>query len=529
MPTINSPIKDLLPSVDIPVIYDVIRQLMRITGISPKTIIRFPGEDAKMKQWNSQTIGALSGALNIWPHLDNVRIEVEEDFNPDRILNMAVKAPENPYLFVDRELNVLLNAVYSPTNVTINVIYEGVDKNEAMRWRNDVRTRMAQGREINLHTLKYSYGLPPEFEALLMHIYDLRSNVGSYSDNIEDWWYKCASPKFTVSTDQAGNHATIVVAEQQSMVQGVFDWEMPEKMRKSTDADMWEVSFAYKFTFDKPIEINAKYPMLVHQQLIGDVFRQYNNFKPYEDILRELQLSGKYLSQFQGDRQIVNSLANKGVTLPIEDDWQPLPKTVPTGTVRVFTALVSISEADKRSLLDLKNLGQFQLVPLLLDFMAAGEYPYMTQHMASILQLTLFEGYDVLDPADFQVNSDLTITATRDLDVRKMYHVRLALNANILSLMPGALSRIKAFGGNLASVLAQALNGALGESGRDPDLKKNALNAYDLGRLGLQGGMLPPSYSYSLFQTLFVVAKRLDEYQPSGANPHAIDHPFVAV
>jgi hypothetical protein len=532
MPNLSIPISDLMSSVERPIIYDVIRQLMVITGIPPTALIRFFGEDAGAMQMNSQTIGALSAQNNLWPHLDKLRIEVEEDFNPDRILSMSVKDEDNNYIFVDRALNVLLKPAYSSTNVVIRITYEGVDRNEASRWRNDVRTRLAMGRETNIHDINYSYELPAALEALLIHIFDLRENaaIAPYGETIGQWWAKCASSKFTVSTTQAGTHATIMLAERQAFVQGFFDWpdEIPEKASKSTDADMWEVVFSYKFTYEKPIAVVAKYPLLIHQQFIGDVFRQYNNYKPQEDILKELSLSGTFFNRFQGDQDLIKRLANKGVTIPIEDDWQPLRGTIPSYTLKIFTGLVGISATDKRMLMDLKDLGDFQLVKALKDFIAASEYAHMTEHAGSILQLTLYEGYQVLSPEDFEVTADLIVQATRDLDLRKMYHLRLSIYANILGLQASAVQRVRN-NHDVAVLLAKAINASLTESGRDPDLKKNALNAYDLGLLGLDGGQIPPTYSYSLFQTLFIDANRMDQYQPPAPNPVAINHPQVFI
>jgi hypothetical protein len=516
-----------MSSVERPVIYDVIRQLMELTGLSDKTMIRFFGEDAQAAQWGS-TIGAAQPYRNLWPHRAAVTIEVEEDFDPNHMLNMAVKDSENPYLFVDRDLNVLVKPAYSPSNVTIKVVYHGVDKNEAQKWRNDVRTRYVQGRELNLHTLTYSYALPAGLEGLLLHVYDLRSNVAPDGLSLGQWWAKCASPKFTKVVTQAGTHPVIVVAETQSNVQGYFDFEgAPERQSKSSEPDMWEVSFSYKFKYDKPIEMNAQYPLVVHQQPLAEQFRQFNNAKPHEDILRQLSLSGQYLNNFTGNAQLAKRLANKGVTLPLEDDWLPLQGTVPSSTVKVLTGMAGISAEDKRSLLDLTDLGNFMLTPEIVAFMKESEYPYMSGHAASIFQITVYEGYNVLPISDIEVTSGLMVRATRDLDLRKLYHVRLGLHGKIIGLQSAAVARLRRYPA-IVLLLAKALAGALTESGSYSDLRKSGLNAHDLALLGIQGP-IPSTYGYSLFQTMFVVANRMGQYHPAPPIPVTIERPFVPI
>lgn len=532
MPNINLPISDVMSSVERPVIYDVIRQLMQLTGISDKTLIRFYGEDGKGAQLGSTiTSKNLPHMPNLWPHMENVSIEVEEDYDPNAILNMAVTQNENPFIFVDEALKVSIKPAYSGTDVAIKVVYKSKDKNQAQKWRNDVRTRLAQGRQINLHKLHYSYALPRTIEALLSHIYELREKVGGYGDTIGDWWGRCASPRITKQTTQAGTQAVLAVAETQSMVQGVFDFDIPPKPDKSEAPDVWEVSFSYRFKYEKPIAINARYPITVHQQPLGERFLLANRYDAQDDILKQMSLSNEWLSHFSGDMQLAKRLANKGVTMPIFDDWLPQAGTVPSCTVRVFTALAGISKEDKRFLLDLKDLGDFQLVDEILQFMSHCEYPYMTGHASSIFQLTVYEDYDVLHASQFELTADLKLMAKRDLDLRKVYHVRLGLHAQLVGLQASAVNRIRTCGApGIAERLARALNGALSESGHWSDLKKSQLNAHDLALLGLEGGSMPRVLGAQwLFQTLFISARRMQDYEKTQVTPYAIERPFVNV
>lgn len=530
MPNINLPISDVMSSVERPVIYDVLRQLMKLTGISEKTLVRFYSEDGKGAQKGSTITSVnLPDGDNLWPHLENVTIDVEEDYDPNTVLNMAVKQNENPFIFVDDKLNVTIKPAYSGTDVTIRVVYKGNDKNQAQKWRNDVRTRLAQGRDINLHKLKYSYALPQAIEALLMHIYALRESVGGYGDTIDTWWKKCASPRITKQTTQIGTGAVLAVEEVQSMVQGQFDFDLPPKPDKSEEPNMWEVAFSYKFKYEKPIEINARYPLVIHQQPIGARFRDAGYYHSQESILKAMSLSNEFLNNFQGDVQLARRLANKGVTIPLFDDWLPAAGTIPSCTLKVFTALCVISEEDKRFLLDLNELGDFQLVPEVLAFMRASEYPYMAQHAASIFQITVFQGLDVVHYSKLEVTSDLKVRATEDLDVRKLYHVRLGIHAQMVGLQASAVGRVSGKP-DLALRLAKALNGALSESGRMPDLRKSHLNPHDLALLGLDGGKYPQVFgAQTLFQEMFVVAKRMSDYAPEPVTPVAIVNPSVNV
>lgn len=525
MPALNMPINDVSSSVERPVIFDVLRQLMMLTGISEKTPIRFYGGDAMAQQFNSH-IGKLNKGLNRWPHQENLSVEVDEDHSKDHLLGIAVKQNENPAVFFDPQLNVMITPVYSPTDVSIRVKFNAKDKNQAQRWRDEVRTRAAMGREINMHELNYSYALPTVFEALLMHVYALREAQAPYGQTLNQWWTACADPRFTRVTNQAGESPTVVMAEKQNRIQGIFDFEsVPEKAEREKEPDMWSLSFTYKFRYDKPIEMVCRYPLLIHQQPIGAKFRQYNNAAPMRDLLKRLTHSGTAFEQFGDQAQLARVTANKGVTWPVIDDWLPLQGTLPVGTLKIFTGMIALTPDDRRTLLDLRKLGDFSLIPEVLAFMAATEYPHMQNDGGSIFRLSLYEGHNVVESSRFEVTPALVVQAKEDLNLRKLYHVRLAIHADALMMRAEALARLRAQP-EIANRLAIAINASLTMSGNARDLRKNKLNAHDLALMGVSGFM-PPSYSYSLVQMLFIEANRLEDYRPNVPEPTAITHPYI--
>lgn len=527
MPTINLPIDDVMSSVERPIVFDIVRQLMLLTGISEKTPVRFYGDDATGAQWGSY-LTKHSKSQNLWPHLENLKIEVEEDFDPDRMLSMSVKENDHAFIFHDRSIGFSIKPAFSTSRVTIRVIYNAKDKNQASRWRNEVRSRTDMGREINLHTLSYSYHLPEIYQVLIAHIFDLKSAIGSNGDTLQTYWARCASPKFTKVVDQAGGNPILVVADRQAKIQGLFDFEgAPERSQKEDEPDLWSVSFGYKFTYEKPINTVCRYPLLVHQQLIGERFRLDNAANPTLEVMRALTLTDQNLEPFKGDVQIARRLANKGVTIPHIDDWLPREGTVPTGTVKLFTALTSITVEDRRTLMNLRELGEFSLVQDVLDFMAQSEYPYLCGHSTSIFQITVYENHNVLYDDDVMVDDNLNVVATRDLDLTKVYHVRLGMQANLIQLTSSAVARLRAWP-NLIERFAAALNGALTQSGGASDLRKNSLNAHDLAILGM-GPRVSSSYGWSLMQTLFVCAMRMQDVKKEPIVLDALERPFISI
>lgn len=526
MPSLKVPINDVMLSVERPVVFAIIRQLMDLTGISDKTLIRFYGVDQNAPQWGSFTIGKQDTYSNLWPHRDNITIEVEEDDDPNHILSSATSEIEVPLVFADRKLGIGLKPIYSPTQVTIRVVYRCADKNEAQKWRNDIRIRVGAGREIQLHRAAYSYALPQPFEVLLEHLYDLRSAIGGDGLSLSEWWAQCASPKFTKVVTQAGTHPVISVAETQGDLQGYFDFEsIPEKPTKSNEPEMWELSFGYRFKYDKPIAMHARYPLLVHQQMVAPVFRNSGPAQKYQAVLKELTLSGTFFERFGSQKSYAARVANAGICLPVEDDWQPMRGTVPSNTINVFTGLTSISPDNRRDLLDLNSFDQYRLIEPVLQFMRQAEYPHMQRPGGSIFNVAVYEGTNVVDWRDVEITPQLMVRSRRDLDLTKVYHVRLSLYGNMLVLDGLARARLRA-NKQIAQTLCLALNAALGNYGQLTDLRKSRLNDYDYSVLGLPG-QAPMQDGWSLFYVLYVQVQRMGAEKDEIADPQAIERPLI--
>lgn len=231
MPTINIPLSDLLATVERPIIYDIINRVCILTGLNTPQI-RFYGEDASAAQWNS-TINKDPNLQNLWPVLENLSIEVEEDYDPNRLISMAVEYPENPYIFLDNDLGIHIKPVKSPTDVIVRFKYTARDRNQVVRWRNEVRTRTAKNRDINMHDVNYSYTLPYQYLDVLEHIWTLRNNIAGYGDTFEKWFYSHMTDRITRVSNLAGKNGVLAIAEKQIGIQGLFDFEgVPEKPEK---------------------------------------------------------------------------------------------------------------------------------------------------------------------------------------------------------------------------------------------------------------------------------------------------------
>lgn len=484
MPNLTLPLNDTQYSVERPVIYDIVRQLLDITQISHKTPIMFYGDENKAAQKNS-ALAKDALAENYWPYNEKVFIEVDEDYEKDRILSTAIRRPENIFIFKDDALGLSVKPVYSSSDVNIQFKYRASDKNQATRWRNEMRTRISMMRDINLHELVYHYHFPGVFVTIIKEIHRLRENVAGYGESFEEYFTKYLTINASLINNLAGNGEIWAVSERQIRVQGYFDFDdTPDKPEKEGDHDNWTASVGYRFKYDKPIECHMKYPMLVHQQLLDQRFWSSERAYRLEDQNRVYTLSAGQFNEFESDAINEQYRSNKGITVPEYDEF--VPASILPATLRVFTAMSSLEETDLYFLFNLNELGDIQLDPEVLEFIRTSEYSYLGKDYASIFCLCLYEGRYAKKSGTLYVDSDLNVRSNVALNLRLEYHVRLSLVADFVYLDKAAISRLSKHP-SAAIKLLSAINSGLSECGGQKDLMKNRLSWKDIDRLKLLG------------------------------------------
>lgn len=527
--SINVPLSNVLQTVERPVVYDVIRRLQDLTQISSKTPIRFYGADARGMQYNS-SITKDKESDNLWPHIANLTIEVEEDHDPDHLLSTPVKQQNAPPVFEDRELGISIKPVYSVSIVKIRFLYKAADKNEAEKWRNEIRTRFSAGRDIFMHDVQYSWHVPEVYVAILQELYRLRQNVAGYEDTFPQYLTSGFTSKATFTTNLSATQSALVISEPQCRIQGQFDFEgMPEKAAKEDEPNLWATSFTYQFRYDKPVNSVMVYPVSVHQQMVPAKYRYNNAEYSYQALCKQYAASLNGLAKFESDTMDLRYRSNQGLDIPWFDHFTP--SSIPAGTVKVVNVLTSVTEQDRKSLFKLDDLGEFNIRSEIVEFIRSSEYSFITKPGASVIQLHYYQDHFIREQANLTVGPDLMVSAVDDFDLRKQHRVRISLVANFSMLNKAALTRLRA-NPLVAAIIVTAINQATKLSGNRKDFLGARLPVNVIRGLGLDyapNGMVIPyagwvrngpqagvtsggyydvygnfGFNYGLVQTLFI-------------------------
>ncbi len=437
----------------------------------------FLGDEGRAAQQNSTVIKDPI-TENRWSYNEKITIEVDEDYDRNRLLNTYVKQPETNYIFKDENIPIFIKPIYSSSEVKITVKYRSRDINQAKKWRNDMRTKAAMMRDINLHEITYHYHLQEQFIVILKELHRLRENIAGYNESWDDYFINRLTSKASIVSNMSGTQALWAIAEKQIRVQGYFDFEgVPDRGDREGDQDNWGMSFTYLFKYEKPIECNMIYPIMVHNQLLTEEFRPKEKTYTIEDQLRTFTRSGRVFAEFESDMKSLTIKGNSGISIPSFDEFYP--DSILPSTVRIFTALTSIVPEDRKYLFNIKDLGDFSLEPLILDFIINSEYPYLGRDFQSIFCLSFYRESNLTSSGNVTVDKDLNVFSAVDLNLRKSHRVRLSLVTDLSYLSLEAIARLRKYP-LVAQKLIGAINSALMDLGGQSDINKSALTASDL-------------------------------------------------
>lgn len=483
MPNISLPLDDLHDSVERPVIFSVVRELLEATEISDQTSISFYDDEGKAAQVGS-LITSDPAKRNKWPFDERVRIEVDEEFDPNSFYSIHTKQPEHIPIFKDEDIGAIIRPIYSPTKVSITFTYRARDKNQAMRWRNNIRAKTAMYADINLHEISYHTHLQEEFIVIVKELHRLRENVAGYGDAFDTYFAQHLSDKASIKTNLGGNAVLWGVDERQIRVQGLFDFEgAPEKGEKDGSNDAWSISFTYKFEYQKPILMNMVYPIVVHNQVLSSKFRPSEKAYRLEDQNRSFSLSNRAYNAFESDTRVLTYKGNDGLSIPAFDEFAP--KSILPSTVNVMTCLVVVDTAiggNPRKLMNLGELGDVNLNPTVLSFIRQVEHSFLGNDYQSVFSLSLYRHGTLIQTGSLYVDQNLDIYSNFDLDLRKTYRIRLGLVTNFSYLKKEALDRIRAFSlssPSIGDILINCIDSSISKYATHADIGKSAMSDVD--------------------------------------------------
>lgn len=441
MPNISIPTPEVNSATIRPALIDIISQVKDITRIPKDARISFVGELEAAYQKGSLMTQTNNEGIDL-PFSDKVTIEVSSEFNESNVLSTAVKQAEHAPVFNDPAIGVMVKPIYGKMDFTINVIFRSESQTEGMNWRNAIKTHISMMRDVNLHDITYHFLIPKEYTYILTEIHRLRENVDPYGDDLETYLSTHSTTRMTALSNQSGSQRELGVAEKQIRILGLYDFNIsPEKGNRDEAGSAWLTTFAYKVSFDIPMKINMVYPIMVHNQLLTYPYISDEKSYDLDNVDKRYSLSIGLLSHFESNVETDKAMErSKIVRIPVFDEFVPTSR--PHATQPMFSALCSVDEQNKKLLLNLRELGDFQLDADVIKYLEE-EYSYLTLPYKSIFHLSLYKWSALSTDKRIYVDSQLNVMAREDLSLRVNHRVVFSAITDISMIDIASLKRLK--------------------------------------------------------------------------------------
>lgn len=443
MPRAHITLEEVDQSILRPVVIDMVSQIKSITGIPKSVPIYFPGDIGVVAPPGTEIESTDKENTVLFATQKAVRIEVEQDYDLDYVLSTDVGPNASSACFFDKEHDVMLVPIYVKSEVTIHFKYSTHSKTEAFRWREEMRLNASKGRDINIHTLNYHYLIPTPYLLLLKDVYDKKEKILPTNETFNQYLIRCMSTRLVVLTDQAKTDYRYAIKEQQHRIQGLYEFGyIPQKPNKNDDSGTWTIEFDYKFNYERPAFMLAVYPVMVRQQLLGMKYFDHITTKPIiPDNPDDINHSGYRAATSYFENINTNPVTIGAMHIPEHDVF--IPTTKLSYTEPVLTVLVSLSEADKRSLFNLKELGDLILDKTVVELLESGDSSKLCKPYQTLYTAHLYENNTLMPVNYLHCDSSLNLTSNFDLDLRKIYRVVITVNTHLGMINPVSIQRLE--------------------------------------------------------------------------------------
>ena len=493
-------------SITRPIAIDVIRQLISQMAITEEYRLQYPTDLGAIIQpgsaLNDTTVAVTSNATVI-------EVEVQDDFVKETIASGYTHESDAPPVFEDEVIGLVVRPIYATSLMTIGFKYTANSRNQITKWRNFMRARASKIHFDNLHNVTYHIPLPSELLNMVQEIHELRERTAGYGDEFGEYYFSHCAPETTVLTDLSGKASVIAVPQTQVGVIGYFDISViPDKEEGDSDTSRWTASFNYNLRYERPSNISAIVPVMVHNTTIPDKYLLERQPWNVPEPLRKKTLSRiDFDTHSRLNKNKITSSVQRVLNIP-EYDFVTLG-----GMFKEYfgfmTVLCSLNTKDYKELFNVNELGDYTVDSYILDFLKTSEYPYITKHHQSIFQVFRCEQQRYVYN-DLTCDTNLNIRSMNDLNPRNINRLVFALIIDFSALTKDAINRLIAH----PDVLARIIGYINHELSLYPRNGYNKITPQQLINAGF-----PPN----------IVKDFIETYFPNGVNSPTVFNPLVPI
>lgn len=454
MPSIFIPSNEKFANITRPVAMGMVRQILKMCNL-PENMKIIYNDMLETAIQPGSALGDNPDKTVPWLNDSKVSMEVEEAYFEERLSSNIIHRPEHRFIFQDDDLEVYVKPVYSTTRVRVTLHCAASHRNLATRWRDELKQRITDGRDAHLFQATYSYEFPVAMQNAIEIIHKYREKIAGYGEDLATYFKRYADPRITILTNQVGGGGQMVVPETQGQIVGLFDFTVPERgNRDEGDAQRFSIELPFTFMYEQPIGCLMSFPHYVHQQWMNEFNESKNDLAdaPLHNA-QNRSLMSNYLSYFEAGQSTYKNRRVQGFSIPWNDDFRP--ESVIPSSMRIFTVLASITPEDRRTLFNLTDpmLDGHVFDPKVLAFIKS-EWMWLAKPFKSLFNVSLYQKRKLAHYTAVEVDENLNVYATEDLDLRLPIHVRFSILTDWSLLSDEAKDRMTENGDAIVQIVS---------------------------------------------------------------------------
>lgn len=462
MPNLYVPIEEQRRSVLSPIIHCVISDLKRMLGI-PEVKFTVVSRNTDYTKTDNRSNLHVTTTPNIPRTVADRRllVSVEDDFDEEFVSTTAVHRAEYPPIFSDTDVSVVITPIYVRTKIALTLSYITPSESEAERIRNEMRVRVSQHRTQLVHEPSYSLIIPSQVEDFILTVFSMKNRLQAM--DMEGYIRSHSPRKLYPITDMSGAaNARLAINETQLEVFGSFENILPEKIEVDQENNNFKVNVRYNLPMDIPTAFSIRFPIACCNQLFPDRFIQFqisdkpNSIDNFERPTVKSQTLYA-LHRLQSHQQLtVFNYRTRPINIPYLDDY--VPKSRHPGYTHAYSFLISVDETDRRTLLDLNDLGDVSFDPVLLEFIRTTERNYCTVPNRSFMFFALHQEGSYFDADRLIIDENLIVKSAVPLDLHQPVRVTIGLLNSLTGLDRTAIERYIANPDILIRMVTEVVN-----------------------------------------------------------------------
>jgi len=426
MPHALMVLPDTYDSVIRRVAVDLTEQLSNIIDIPKGTHVYLPGYSEKIPLDNGG-FGACCSTEIVYDPEARAVIRYQDIADDNFALTTAVNTFKNLPIWEDPIRDIQVCPVRRMVDFRVDIEYQSSGIVEAKRWLDEQRARVSRGGAELTLKLDYYYMLPRPLQALLRAMYDtIQCSDWPIEETFQEYLDKYFWQSHTHVATLTIQHEQPAIRERQLDVVGWFDYTgTPDTPAANSDkAGAYTVTVTYTVRFEQPTHVYVRYPLICHQNPIPDLFWPKQQPKRYQQVQRKQSyLRGPLDRRFVAPRPKHVPY----IQYPQVNDWTTNLK--PYDAFTFYTGLVSIEKDDRRSLLDLTNIGDWFFTPHFMEYFTDLGTKCILRP-GGLFNFRLYRNNEWMD-LQLELEPGTTmLKAPFDLDPTKYYHIEISIDRN---------------------------------------------------------------------------------------------------